>query len=247
VIGNPEAIAAGTRFIDTDMNRLFGARAGASGSGFDAQRADEIMRAVTGFFSQVDADVKKWHFDLHTTIRPSHYPTFAVVPDTLSPARKHALLGWLGQAGIGAVIFNPRPAGTFSACTSATWDAASATVELGQVGAMGDNDLGRFAAARDALDTFIRRGSISRGAKLPHIFSVVRVLVRHSDAFRMTFDRSVRNFTPMAPDTVIATDGDIVYRVGSQTEYVVFPNPDVQIGLRAGLMVARDTGVATSS
>ena len=55
----------------------------------------------------------------------------------------------------------------------------------------------------------------------------------------MVLDRSTQNFTPMQPDSVIAVDGDTVYRVGDVTEYVVFPNPDVALGLRAGLMVIR--------
>ena len=34
-------------------------------------------------------------------------------------------------------------------------------------------------------------------------------------------------------------DGETVYRVEHDEELVVFPNPDVRVGLRAGLMVTR--------
>ena len=37
----------------------------------------------------------------------------------------------------------------------------------------------------------------------------------------------------------IATDGDTVYSVKHAEELVVFPNPDVRVGLRAALMVVR--------
>ena len=74
---------------------------------------------------------------------------------------------------------------------------------------------------------------------MPHIFRVVQELVKRSDAFRMAFDSGTKNFTPMPPGALIAEDGDTVYRVGPETEYVVFPNPDVRVGLRAGLMVVR--------
>ena len=43
----------------------------------------------------------------------------------------------------------------------------------------------------------------------------------------------------MRQGEVIATDGDTVYTVQHPEELVVFPNPDVRVGLRAGLMVVR--------
>jgi len=238
VVGNLVAIGQGRRYIDADLNRLFRADRGVMQSTAEANRADTIMRATASFFAGPDAE--KWHFDLHAAIRPSHYPTFAVVPATIADVRRNALLGWLGCAGIGAAILNPKPAGTFSAYSAAAFGAASATVELGQVGELGGNDLSRFADTRGALDEFIQSGRVPSGEDTPHVFRVAQELIKNSDAFRMAFDRNTLNFTPMQPGTVIAEDGDMVYRVGGETEYVVFPNPDVHVGLRAGLMVVRE-------
>lgn len=237
VVGNPEAIAQGRRFVDADMNRLFRGERGALQSSAEAQRADAIMRAATTFFAGPDAE--KWHLDLHTAIRPSHYPSFAVVPAVIADVRKDALLGWLGQAGIDAVILNPMSAGTFSSYTATAFGAASSTVELGQVGPLGENDLSRFSDAHSTLDGFLRTGKVLASDDIPQVFRASQELIKHSDAFRMSFDRDTKNFTPMQPGTVIAEDGDTVYRVGPETEYVVFPNPDVRVGLRAGLMVVR--------
>lgn len=237
VVGNPDAIAQGKRFIDADLNRLFHTDRGALQSAAEANRADAIMRATANFFAGPDAE--KWHFDLHTAIRPSHYPTFAVVPATIADMRRNALLGWLGRAGIEAAILNPKPAGTFSAYTARSFGAASSTVELGQISELGNNDLNRFAATRSALDEFIRSARAPAGDETPHVFRVAQELIKSSDAFRMSFDRNTQNFTPMQPGSVIAEDGEMVYRVGAETEYVVFPNPDVHAGLRAGLMVVR--------
>jgi succinylglutamate desuccinylase len=237
VVGNLAAIAQGKRFIDGDLNRMFTAERGALQSMAEAERADAIMRATATFFGARDAD--KWHLDLHTAIRPSHYPTFAVVPDVIGATRRQNLLGWLGRAGIGAAILNAKPAGTFSSYTAHMFGAASATVELGRISPLGSNDPGRFADARSALDTFLRSGRAPVAETPPQVFRVAQELVKHSDGFRMAFDEATQNFTAMEPGTLLAEDGELVYRVGEETEYVVFPNPDVRPGLRAGLMVVR--------
>lgn len=234
-VGNIDAIAQGKRFIDADLNRMFRSHRGELESTAEARRADAIMRATASFFASPDAD--KWHLDLHTAIRPSLYPTFAVVPAIIAATRRQALLGLLGRAGIEAAILNTKPAGTYSACTAETFGAASATVELGQVATLGGNDPGIVAAMSDTLDRFMRTGRLGQDAGYPKVFRVAQELIKHSDSFRMAFGQDTRNFTPMPPGSVIAEDGDIVYRVGNETEYVVFPNPEVRTGLRAGLMV----------
>lgn len=238
VVGNPAAIAEGKRFIDADLNRMFRPDRGDLQSAAEAVRADAIMRATATFFAGPDAD--KWHLDLHTAIRPSLYPTFAVVPAIIASPRRDALLGLLAKAGIEAAILNTKPAGTYSAYTASMFGAASSTVELGQVAALGGNDLGIAAATAATLDGFIRTGRLLPGDERPKVFRVTQELIKHSAAFRMAFGRDTQNFTPMQPGGVIAEDGDIVYRVGEETEYVVFPNPDVRVGLRAGLMVVRE-------
>jgi succinylglutamate desuccinylase len=241
VVGNLAAVAQGKRFVDVDMNRLFRTEQGqlqpAVAQTVEAERAGTIMRATASFFAGVEAE--KWHLDLHTAIRPSAYSAFAVVPASIADVRRNALLGWLGRAGIGAAILNTKPAGTFSAYTAASFGAASSTVELGQVGILGGNDLSQFADAHKAIDLFIRSAKVP-AADAPQVFKVAQELIKHSDAFKMGFDGSTKNFTPMQPGALIAEDGDTVYRVGAATEYVVFPNPEVRVGLRAGLMVVRE-------
>lgn len=235
VIGNPAAIAQGKRFIDADLNRLFRAERGDMQFSTEAQRADTIMQAAVEFLEAPASE--RWHLDLHTAIRASRYATFAIVPGTVgSPS----LLAWLGQAEIEAAILSPSSAATFSAYTATHCGAVSATVELGQVSALGMNDLSCFAAVSTALAALVCDGRVERSAKQPQVFRVIQELVKKSDAFSMTLGRDAQNFTPMQPGEIIATDVDTVYRVGAQTEYVIFPNPDVRVGLRAGLMAVRD-------
>ena len=236
-VGNIDAVAAGKRFIDADLNRMFRARRGALASAAEAARADAMIAATSAFFA--DAGPVRWHLDLHTAIRPSVYPTFAVVPDLIADEAKAALVAWLGQAAIGAIIMNPQSAGTYSYYSAEHHGAAASTVELGRVGTLGQNDLSLFADATTALDDLLRGAAPAAAKASPHIFKVAREIIKRSDEFSMAFGRETRNFTAIPAGEVIATDGGTVYRVGAREELVVFPNPDVRVGLRAGLMVVR--------
>ena len=236
-VGNIDAIAAGRRFIDADLNRMFRPVRGSLASAAEAVRADTLIAATSAFFDGAGPD--RWHLDLHTAIRPSVYPTFAIVPDLIAEQGKCALIGWLGQAAIGAIIMNPQSAGTYSYYSAEFHGAAASTVELGRVGTLGQNDLSQFADVHAALDKLLR-GVAATGVKVdPHVFKVAQEIMKLSDAFTMAFDSSTQNFTALRQGEVIATDGAIVYTVKHPEELVVFPNPGVRVGLRAGLMVVR--------
>lgn len=236
-VGNIDAIAAGKRFIDADLNRMFRPQRGALARTAEAARADAMIGATESFFA--GAGPLRWHLDLHTAIRPSEYPTFAVVPELVAEQPKAALVAWLGQAAIGAIIMNPQSAGTYSYYSAEHHGAAASTVELGRVGTLGQNDLSLFAEVETALDGLLR-GAVPAAARArPHVFKVAQEIIKLSDDFSMAFGRETRNFTALKAGAVIATDGATVYRVQHEEELVVFPNPDVRAGLRAGLMVVR--------
>jgi succinylglutamate desuccinylase len=236
-VGNIDAIAAGKRFIDADLNRMFRAERGALAAAAESARADAMIAATASFFE--GAGPVRWHLDLHTAIRPSVYPTFAIVPDLIADEGKAALLAWLGQAAIGAIIMNPQSAGTYSYHSAEFHGAAGSTVELGRVGALGQNDLSLFADVHAALDALLRGAPPGAPKVQPHVFKVAQEIIKLSDGFAMAFDRATQNFTALRQGETIATDGDTVYKVRHPEELVVFPNPDVRLGLRAGLMVVR--------
>ncbi|MES2758407.1 MAG: succinylglutamate desuccinylase [Pseudomonadota bacterium] len=236
-VGNVDAIAAGKRFIDADLNRMFRAQRGSLAGTAEAARADAMVQATAGFFN--GAGPVRWHLDLHTAIRPSVYPTFAVVPELIADKPKAALIEWLGQAAIGAIILNPQSAGTYSYYSAEHHGAAASTVELGRVGTLGQNDLTQFADVDRALAGLLRGEDLATAKAAPHVFLVAQEIVKLSDSFQMAFGRETHNFTALKAGEVIATDGDTVYRVRHAEELVVFPNPDVRVGLRAGLMVVR--------
>ena len=236
-VGNVDAIAAGKRFIDADLNRMFRPVRGSLASAAEAARADTMIAATAAFFE--GAGPERWHLDLHTAIRPSVYPTFAIVPDLIAANAKRALVAWLGQAAIGAIIMNPQSAGTYSYYSAEFHGAAASTVELGRVGTLGQNDLSLFADVHEALNALLRDAAPARQKAQPHVFKVSQEIIKLSDGFKMAFDGSTQNFTSLGQGAVIATDGDTVYSVQHPEELVVFPNPDVRVGLRAGLMVVR--------
>ena len=236
-VGNIGAIRAGKRFIDADLNRMFRAERGTLAGTAEAARADQLIAATSDFFA--DAGPVRWHLDLHTAIRPSVYPTFAIVPEIIAEQPRRALIDWLGVAGIGAVIMNPASVGTYSYYSAEHHGAAGTTVELGRIGTLGQNDLAQFADASQALDDLLRGAASRNAARQPHIFNTARQIIKLSDGFRMAFGKETHNFTAMQQGEEIARDGDTVYTVQHPEELVVFPNPDVRVGLRAGLMVVR--------
>jgi succinylglutamate desuccinylase len=235
-VGNIDAIAAGKRFIDADLNRMFREQRGDLEGTFEAGRADTLIAATAGFFA--GSGPRRWHLDLHTAIRASRYPRFAIVPELIEAAARRELIAWLGVGGIDAVIMNPASAGTYSWWTSERHGAAGTTVELGRIGTLGQNDLSQFAAMASALHDLLR-GSTAGQGKAPIVFDTAQSITKLSDAFTMSFGRATENFTPLKKGEVIARDGETVYTVQHDEEYVVFPNPDVRVGLRAGIMVVR--------
>jgi succinylglutamate desuccinylase len=236
-VGNIGAIRAGKRFIDADLNRMFRQERGSLEGTAEAARADVMIAATTAFFA--DAGPVRWHLDLHTAIRPSVYPTFAIVPEIIADQPRHTLIEWLGLAGIGAVIMNPASVGTYSYYSAEHHAAAGTTVELGRIGTLGQNDLAQFADASLALDDLLRGAARREARQQPHVFNTARQIIKLSDKFQMAFGKDTHNFTALKQGDEIARDGDTIYTVQHPEELVVFPNPDVRVGLRAGLMVVR--------
>jgi succinylglutamate desuccinylase len=240
VIGNIAAIAQAKRFIDVDLNRLFTPQRQQFNDTHEAQRAEQLMQLAQQFFA---GHTHKWHLDLHTAIRASFYPTFAIVPGAANPD----FIQWLGFAGIHAAVLNPQASVTFSSYTCQHLGAVSCTAELGRIGVLGENDLSQFVETQEAIDQLLRCGLAQAGADKSRalhkpsmlVFRVAQEMIKRSEAFQLTFDGNTQNFTEFAPNTVIATDGEQRYVVGSEPEYVLFPNQNVRVGLRAGLLVVR--------
>lgn len=235
VLGNPAGLRRGERFIGYDLNRLFGGSE-PSASGPEALRAVELELQAELFFAAPQR--RRLHYDLHTAIRGSKIEQFALRPWS-EQAPTHEQLARLQAAGLQALLLQSGTSSTFSAFTSQRFAAEAFTLELGQARPFGQNegiDLGRLEALLRAL---------IEGRELPpgdpqalQLFRIVREIIKHSHDFRLHLDDAVENFTELEQGSLLAEDGGgRRWQVSEQGARIVFPNPRVRNGLRAGLIV----------
>ncbi|WP_133649185.1 succinylglutamate desuccinylase [Paraburkholderia flava] len=243
LLGNVDAMRGACRYLDDDLNRLFGGRYTQLPQSRETPRAIALEQAAKSFFASAGKDRgARWHIDMHTAIRGSVFERFALLPYTGAPLSR-AMFEWLGDAGIDAVLLHTTKANTYSHFTAEHCDALACTLELGKVRLFGQNDLTRFSGADDALRRLLAGESAAQPV-LPRVFTVIDQITKQSDAFELLVAADVPNFTPFAKDTLLARDGDYRYAVRHDEERIVFPNPTVKPGLRAGLLVidtTRDT------
>ncbi|MEX3946845.1 succinylglutamate desuccinylase [Paraburkholderia sp. EG287B] len=245
VLGNAGAMRAGERYLDDDLNRLFGGRHARVPASREAPRAVALETAAQRFFakaaSSADAPFARWHLDMHTAIRASAFEQFALLPHTGEPPAR-AMLEWLADARIAAVLIHTEKGATLSSFTAETCGALACTLELGKVRPFGQNDLARFAGADAAVRRLVAgEMALPKGAQMPRIFTVIGQITKQSAALKLNVAADVPNFTPFPRGEVLAEDGAYRYVVQHDEERIVFPNPGVKPGLRAGLLVVDTT------
>lgn len=242
-LGNLDAMAAGRRHLRHDMNRMFAPHQPLQAPlawGAEGERAVELALALRTVLQPPAEGVPTVHLDLHTTIRPSLQPTFAIVP---ADDPREPLLHWLAQAGLHAAVLSPGPHLTLSAFTRRL-GAAACTVELGRVARFGANDDALLQRFESALDALVRGGAAAwpanalDAAPAITLYRVTRELVRHSESFELLVPDDAPNFQPLAPGQLVARDRLDLVHARRDGECVLFPNRHVALGLRAGLLVA---------
>ncbi|MCG8708229.1 succinylglutamate desuccinylase [Brenneria sp. 4F2] len=260
VLGNPPAMRAGKRYLSGDMNRMFGGRHAQYAESGESVRAAQLEQVVSEFFTadEPQSDVERFHYDLHTAIRDSKMPRFGLLPYQ-TRAYGRAMLDCLSAANLDALVVHREPGGTFSHFSSERLSADSCTLELGKARAFGHNDLHQFAAIDRALRAVVSgtalravvSGTALAARSGPPLawFSVAQSLIKHSPAFRLHLADDTANFTRFSKGTLLCEQPGDDYRVTHEYEWILFPNPRVELGLRAGLVLTAMTpaGVEAAS
>jgi succinylglutamate desuccinylase len=242
LFGNPEAIRKGERFVEQDVNRLFNGRHEQS-SGSEALRACELERLAASFFSLPDR--QRLHYDLHTAIRGSKIEQFALYPWKEGRQHSRVELARLRAAGMEAVLLQNKPSIVFSSYTYDKLGAEAFTLELGKARPFGQNDGVNVSLLETRLKQIIE-GTEPEMAEAQldglQLFSVAREIIKHSDAFRLNLPQDIENFSELDVGYVLAEDlANTRWIIEEEGARIIFPNPKVKNGLRAGILIVPTT------
>ena len=104
----------------------------------------------------------------------------------------------------------------------------------------GENDMRRFAKTEQTLRALVS-GTLPPFSEFRQadfqLYEVYRSINKQTQDFKLHFADDVENFTSYPLGSLLATDGDLEYRVEREGEAIIFPNAKVAIGQRAMLMV----------
>lgn len=246
IIGNPVAMNLGQRFDEENMNRLFNGKHRGK-TNHEALRAKQLEHVVASFFAK--RPVERLHYDLHTAIRGSLHPKFAIYPYPDGRYWNKNQIAFMAESGIDAILLSHQPSSTFSYFSSSKFSAHAFTVELGKAKPFSQNDHNQFSAMENNLVSIISDKPIP---SLDHpstnqqelirklsIFEVKKELIKQSDHFRLNISKGEKNFTEYRKGFQITDDQSAGYTIESDGEAIVFPNENIPIGQRAGLIVTK--------
>lgn len=237
VLGNPEAIRQGVRYLENDMNRMFCGAYQHLKQDQETDRVAELEQVTAAFFEQSSVEAQRYHYDLHTAIRASLLPVFALFPYQTRPFDDF-LIQSLDAADLDALVYHNAIGKTFTHFTAETFQVASSTLELGKAKPFGQNDLAEFAS----IDQVLR--AVLSGQALPirhkssiRQFKVIHSILKQSEDFQLQLSADAPNFSTFQKGEVIAMQQTGNEVAVDQQVWILFPNPNVKIGLRAGLIL----------
>ncbi|WP_158100515.1 succinylglutamate desuccinylase [Neiella marina] len=239
ILGNPKAVAQGSRFIDENLNRLFSPQQKQlQPANPEQRRAAELMWMVDQFFSLSAPHQRRVHYDLHTAIRDSEHPFFAVYPYSEEGFSLSAVAR-LQAADVDTVLLSHAPATTFSHYSHAYHQAEAFTIELGKVKPFGDNDMSKLEPLKQLLEQMLfgQWPTPALNEQTIKLFGVTRAIHRQQQDFSLCFADDLANFSRFKKGQQLAQDGNVVIVAEHDGEAIVFPNRNVAVGQRALLTV----------
>jgi succinylglutamate desuccinylase len=243
IIGNPVSMNKGERFKQENLNRLFNGVHLKSDT-YESKRAADLERYVEQFFNDEPKSVsQRYHYDLHTAIRKSMHRKFTIYPYPDGREWSKAQLAFFLSSDINTILLGHQPSGTFSYYTSHQFQADAFTVELGRVKGFGENNMAEFEAIDTNLRALISATTISTKRFENSDFNLFQVqaelVKKDSHQFKLHIADDVKNFTEFSTGYQLTDDSDGGYKVQEDGEAIVFPNANVPVGQRAGLVVKR--------
>lgn len=240
VLGNPMAIRQGLRYIENDMNRMFCSAYNELDVSHETYRAKQLEQVFTAFFSNLDCEVSRYHYDLHTAIRSSLLPTFALLPYQ-TQHYDPILLNSLHAAELDAVVYHNTSGKTLTHFTSSVLHVASVTLELGDAKPFGQNDLSQFKDIYQVIRSVLTETELPKRKKTKiRSFKVIDSILKIDEDFKLNVASNAPNFTTFHAGVTIATQTSGQYIFSKETK-ILFPNPNVKKGLRAGLVLEEMT------
>ncbi|RJG47709.1 succinylglutamate desuccinylase [Motilimonas pumila] len=233
IFAHPAAIQAQRRYIQTNLNRLFTAEPRPTQASQEQVRAIEIETALDHFYHL--HPTKQYHLDFHSSIRPSVYPSFALVPHCPQQDEIHQLEPWLGSLGVEAIVYTHYINHTLSYGSSLR-GALAITVELGHNLPWQDVDMAALLPWQKAILQWSQTGDIETLTPQPLAikrFDVLRQIYKRDNGFRLSSFACGANFSCAQQGQILAYTKDNLIKVNAEQEWLLFANDKVELGARA--------------
>ncbi len=238
LLGNPAAISAGKRYINNDINRMFGGRHQNYSPDDETRRVEQLEQTISEFFLS-GRQTTRLHYDLHTAIRGSNHTRFALLPYQ-QRAYSAVMLRWLQDIALDALVMHTAAGGAFTHFSSEHCHAASCTLELGKALPFGENQLSQFNGITRGLRSLVSGEELPpRAMQAMMFYRVVKSLIKQHPDFKLRIADDTVNFTRFTQGTLLTEQPGDNYYVKHEDEWILFPNPMVAPGLRAGIMLVK--------
>ncbi len=237
LLGNPPAIRKGKRYLSNDINRMFGGRYQHYTPSDETRRASTLEQRVMAFSRQVTHQSVCIMITHRNSGVLSSSLWFVTLPADPLFRCYVSLVAGHRTGCFGYAHLRRREFAHFS---SERCQAASCTLELGKALPFGENQLSQFSAITQGLRSLVSDSALpARKTENMKYYRVVKSLLRQHPDFKLRVAEDTVNFTRFAQGTLLTEQPNDNYRVEHPYEWILFPNPHVALGLRAGMMLVK--------